>query len=413
VSLLLLVRQAGGGVAVSEFPSLIVEVAFTTNPGSSSPVWTDISAYVRSASIRRGRQRELDRINAGTCTLELNNTSRRFDPTNTSSPYYPNVLPMRRLRVRASHSSGIHDLFSGYVERWPQEWVGPNVAFSPITVVDGFLALAKADVGTGAVWPQELSGARISRTLDAAGWPAADRTVSVGVSLIAETTLELGSETSALQHLTDVADSELGLFFCDASGKAVFHDRHKRLFAPYLTSQATFGDDTGELAYTDLRPDYDVELIYNDVRVTVTGGTTAQATDSTSQTTFFPRSLLRNVVLARDTEAADQAGYLISKYKDPELRFSTLTVRPGQTAALFEQVLGREISDRILVRRRPPGGGNIIEQSCHIESIAHQISPGVWQTEWLLSPAESPTVDWWLLGDATYGVLGTTTKTIY
>src|SRR5947209_69592 len=109
-------------------PTLTVECAFASDPGAASPTWSDISGYVTEFAIRRGRQKEVDRIEPGTCTLQLYNADRRFDPIYTAGAYYPNVLPMRKLRVRATHNAVTYNLFTGYVEEWPQEWPGGQVA---------------------------------------------------------------------------------------------------------------------------------------------------------------------------------------------------------------------------------------------------------------------------------------------
>jgi hypothetical protein len=84
------------------WPTLAVECAFGSDASNASPSWQDITDYVREVRIRRGRQFELDRIDASTLALKLDNSDRRFDPSYVSGPYYPNVLPMRRVRVRAA-----------------------------------------------------------------------------------------------------------------------------------------------------------------------------------------------------------------------------------------------------------------------------------------------------------------------
>lgn len=53
----------------------------------------------------------------------LNNTDRRFDPS-YASPYYPNVVPMRRVRDRTVQPAVTYDLFEGFVEDWGQ--TGPR-----------------------------------------------------------------------------------------------------------------------------------------------------------------------------------------------------------------------------------------------------------------------------------------------
>ena len=70
--------------------------------GPTTPVYgEDITAYAREASTHRGAQRELERIEAGTASVTLDNRDGRFTPLNTDSPYYPFILPMRRVRIGA------------------------------------------------------------------------------------------------------------------------------------------------------------------------------------------------------------------------------------------------------------------------------------------------------------------------
>ncbi|MEU9059008.1 LamG-like jellyroll fold domain-containing protein [Streptomyces sp. NPDC048430] len=61
-------------------PKVAVEVAFDGGPFSSSYTWTDISEYVKGFTVRRGRNNELDRIEAGTLSLSLDNSDGRFTP---------------------------------------------------------------------------------------------------------------------------------------------------------------------------------------------------------------------------------------------------------------------------------------------------------------------------------------------
>lgn len=129
-------------------PTWKVEVAFGTDPLSDpgGGAWTDITAYCRGLSIRRGRTHELGRTQAGTLDLRLRNTDRRFDPSNAAGPYYPNLLPMRHVRVRATVGVTTYEVFRGYVEDWPQEWSprpvkGTGDAQVKVRAVDAFKLL--------------------------------------------------------------------------------------------------------------------------------------------------------------------------------------------------------------------------------------------------------------------------------
>lgn len=86
--------------------------------------WTDVSSWVvdGSTSTSRGKQHETDQLRAGTLTATFDNIDRRFDPSNTSSPYNGYLLPMRRIRVQATWLSVVYGVFYGFVERWPVQF---------------------------------------------------------------------------------------------------------------------------------------------------------------------------------------------------------------------------------------------------------------------------------------------------
>jgi len=101
-------------------PNIKCEVAFAVGPlvTPTAPQWIDVSAYVEGFSTRRGRSNEFDTIQAGTVTLTLNNKARLFDPTNTASTYYPNVVPGKQIRIRATWNAVDYAVFRGFVQSW-------------------------------------------------------------------------------------------------------------------------------------------------------------------------------------------------------------------------------------------------------------------------------------------------------
>ena len=119
-----------------------VYVSFTTN-GTDTPVWTDVTPYVRQVATRRGRQRELERWEPSTATVVLDNRDRRFDPNHTGSPYYPNILPMRRIKVETVYNGVAYPRFYGFTDSFPQAY---NHADQTVTLsaTDGFKVMANA-----------------------------------------------------------------------------------------------------------------------------------------------------------------------------------------------------------------------------------------------------------------------------
>ena len=84
-------------------PIHVLECAFGSNPDDAltSQVWTDIAAYLDTQAgvkVTRGRTDEFSAVSPGTMALTLKNVDGRFTMGDASSPYFPNVVPGKRIR---------------------------------------------------------------------------------------------------------------------------------------------------------------------------------------------------------------------------------------------------------------------------------------------------------------------------
>ena len=102
-----------------EEPVVKVEIAWEGNALDSSPVWFDVTDWVDDMQWSRGRNMELDQLEAGTATFTLDNSDGRFTPGNPSSPYFPNVLPRKQIRVTSTYGGVTTYHHRGNIERWP------------------------------------------------------------------------------------------------------------------------------------------------------------------------------------------------------------------------------------------------------------------------------------------------------
>lgn len=364
--------------------------------GPTSPTFSqDISAYARGGSTGRGAQRELDRVEAGTATLVLDNTDGRFTPLLTSSPYYPNILPMRRIRISGVWSAVTYPVFYGFVERWPVTFPGEKDTEVTISIVDGFEMLAAAGVSGDFV--QQGSGARVTAILDAVLWPSADRDIDTGTATVPAITLANGN---ALEHLQAIAHAEGGRFFIGKDGKAVF--RQGVEVNPSLSTR-TWSDTGLGMSYRDITIDMPKELILNDVHLTRTGGTEQVATDVISQQAFGIRSDSEtDIQLASDGAVLTRAQEQVSRYANPVLRIEGL-VDNAMGHDLWDRVLVRDINDIVLVIE----SRTQTEQVSSVEGIAHEfVRDGSWTVT--LNVAPSALVTAGILDDATFGLLDST-----
>lgn len=232
-------------------PTITVRVAFGAAPFDpiAGLTWTDISAYIwlennpggAAISITRGRQFELDKIQAGTLTLVLDNRDRRFDPDNAASPYAPNVIPTKRINVRATFNSITYDLYTGYIESWvPEDAEIGNVALNLVHVTAVDLLKALNFTTASQLELSNNSAAQIiSDVLNTIGWPAADR-VSGSTATSTQIPAQTWGPAPALTTIQTLATADGGSFFAEDDGKTAYHDRYWGVRNG--TSQALFGD---------------------------------------------------------------------------------------------------------------------------------------------------------------------------
>ena len=98
-------------------PSVVCKIAFTSNAFATLPSWTDVSADLISISVRRGRQWEMNRIEAGTAVITLKNFA------GTYWPGAANIVPMKRVWLYITDGvSTTSNVYTGYVEEWPPSY---------------------------------------------------------------------------------------------------------------------------------------------------------------------------------------------------------------------------------------------------------------------------------------------------
>jgi hypothetical protein len=245
-------------------------------------------------------------------------------------------------------------------------WIDPNTAGGSAYNFKGDIAFA-AEFTTGmgttdvsnmyAAWKNSFTGdatdVRYGRILDWAGYSGA-RNIQTGQ------TRSMGAANvdgqDALSALQAVVDTEGGSHFVSTDGTVTFKSRAARYNA--LTPAYTFGErtDLGEFPYEEVELDYDSTHLGN--IVTVTQASTSQvftAQDAASQLAYFPRTLARTVNSSDPLECQAAAEYLLSRYKNPATRVSSLKLHPAAYPSLWPVCLGLELGTRVRIMRRPIG----------------------------------------------------------
>jgi hypothetical protein len=399
------------------FPTFTDEIAFGSDPFDIAQTYTEVTASVESRSVRRGRQTEADTPTTGTGSFVLFDDDRSFDPENTASAHYPGVVPMRRMRSTA-HLTGVdYQLFQTFIDiegGWQRDESVPGVATVDVPGNDAFDIFAAAQLSAADSFPLQQAGERISAVADVVGWPAAMRDIDAGQEPVQALAAGSLDGASALSVMQDAERTEPGFLFIDYRGYLCFHDRHRRLVAPYTVSQATFCDGPnaaiGRLLYKSLVTRQ--SKIRNDIRITPAGIATVVEQDATSIGKYRQRTDPISTLHTTSLRAQDAASWRLNQEKDRYTRFEELTLELGDDTDLWVQALSRKIGDRITVIRTPNGGVAAESKDCHIENIALDVGPGATAScVWRLSPADQTT--YWLAGVAGFSEGGVTTRGAY
>jgi hypothetical protein len=321
----------------------------------------DITDYVVSVSTSRGRNRDLEKFNAGSASVRLRNEDRTFDPLNMSSPFVNEMVPRRLVRVFTDEIQQ----FQGLVDSWKLSYAPTGESIAEISVTDEFQKLAGVNINLAV--SEQLTGARVTAVLNNVGWPTYAREIDAGESTVASGTAVQG----ALEHLQLVESSEAGLLFISKDGNLVFRERNS-FSSGYVP--VVFADDGSGIPFTAAEVSYGTDLLFNQVEVTYSGGT-AVASNASSQAKYGVITNSVDTLLASASAAQDFASYYVGEYGEPEYRFSSIEVTlRGVDSTQYGDVLQLEIGDLVQIRFTPNGVGSQINKYALVTSLDNDIT---------------------------------------
>ena len=330
----------------------------------------DLTSIVESVNITRGRSRQLDQFNAGTATIAFDNSSQILNPSNTSSPYYPFVLPRCPVQVLAN---GV-PIYTGLVTDWNLDYDISNEDMMYASCSDQFTVLANQALN--AVTPAaEASGTRINTVLSYSeiNYQGA-RAIDTGSSTLGA--YAISQDTNVLNYLQQVNTSEQGYLFMSAAGILTFKGRSSVLNP---VAGATFNTNGTGLPYQTLINQYGDELLYNYI-VTQSPAGSKQTTSNANSIALYQAQqyALLDLLNSTTTEVAGLGNYLLGKYQNPVLRFTGLSTQLAALSATNQNiVLGLDLTSICSVVKNFVAGTPSTEtQTLIVSGISHNITPG-------------------------------------
>jgi len=348
-------------------------------------VFDDITSSVRGVEITRGKSSmTYDHFDAGTCSLEIADFNSTFLPDEPNSPYYPNVKPLRQVRISATWSGETFVLFRGFVDQWQIRWE-PRQEFTEVSVgsTDATKLLANFDTeyeGTDGDYSWERVGAMLTDK----AWPA-DFTDIDTDGFFAILVQDTADRRQLLPNLQEYETTEQGALFVSKEGRITWRNQAAANPLEVQSPEYIFSDSGGAGYATITEIDYQVsdEKVYNVVSVTPTAGTEQVASDSDSIDTYRERALtLTDVPLTTDLQANQLAQIILDKEKLPLSRINSVSTDPRISVHSASVAMKGEILTKVNVIRTPPGGTTTTYKMFLI-GVRHNITPETWVTEFV------------------------------
>lgn len=227
-------------------------IGSTTYLIEGQPLYVDVTNYVKTVAINRGRQNRYRDISgqAGNATIILEDRDWYFSLVNTGSPYYNSTAGRLgfelNTNVRISRNGTY--LFVGIVVAYNQTIEKPNRSIVTVSCSDKLFSMNNINV-TNFTPTVQYSGARIGTVLDNAGLftKPGDRDIDTGIGKLG--TAPVDQSASVIEYLQRINVAEMGRIFIKANGAFGFD---KRLTGDYQAIEATLADTGGTaIPFTD------------------------------------------------------------------------------------------------------------------------------------------------------------------
>tara|TARA_R100001440_G_scaffold70521_1_gene92965 strand:- start:915 stop:2177 length:1263 start_codon:yes stop_codon:yes gene_type:complete len=403
---------------------ITVEIGFDSDPFDNSISFTDVSQYVRQFNTLRGRQNELGQFVGGRANILLSNADNRFNPNNTSSPYFDTtnnitkIQPYKVVRITAEHDGTSYPIFRGFLDTVPVQYpalgADSTVQFNCVDAFKIFNAqnfdssgwrlgragFSELELTTILSYTdiQELSSERVTRLLNLIQFPSSLRDIQTGTNQV-----QSQSNQNILTALRACELAENAQFFMSKDGKATFRNRDYRLSNSKATTvQATFSNDGSNLPYKNVVTSFDLNEVINVYEWSRRNGSTQFTSDTESVLKYRPISSSQTTINVSDADVLSLIEQKIAETSIPIVRIDQLVVDPRQNTSIWPQALGLEFGDRISVKIVNPDNSSYTDE-LWVESISHNVNASQQSWEWVLtlSPASSSA---WILGSARLGI---------
>jgi hypothetical protein len=420
----------------------------------TSGIPTEVSSYVRSVNVRRGRSRELDTFTSGACIVTLNNEERLFDPLYTVGPFYGRLSPRLRVQVVSDTVS----LFDGFIEDWNLTYDLSGKQDAEIVCVDGLALLAQTTLDTFTN-TTDTPGARLTAVISRPEIAYSGVTDFDGGFVVLQQDV-VPDATNTLSYLQKITETDQGRLFVDGNGVLQYRDRAFGVISAVRVVFGSQGDplvdqlgllsesvlwfdaadprtlvvgDSAQSAlvlqdavlwfdaaepdyvaplvpFTDVKVEYGSEFLYNRVTITRNDGVAQVAKDNASESKYGIRALAKSDVLfINDAESLEFAAFLAALYAEPQVRVASHEVILDGLDDVRQRFVKRlEIGDVVRTVWSPFSSTPGVDLLSVVEGVEHQVFTDRHVARFQLTPF---TGGGFILDDINRGLLDTSEMT--
>lgn len=369
----------------------------------------DITSTTTQISIQRGYNLLQDQFDTGKATLRVVDPNAYWNPQNVASPFYGKQIPLRKVKITATYSGTEYPLYAGYTTAYNYTYPkDQETGFVEISCEDGFRLFNMSNISTvtGAA-NGDYTGTRIGQILTQIGFPPSERIIATGDSQVQN---DPATSRTALAAIKNVELCELGAFYCDKLGNAVFLSRSQIQAKTGQTPTSFNNDGITGINYFGITFANDDKLVINGAVFSRIGGSVQSASDTTSVATYFPHTYTQtNLVAYNDTQVLNMAKTYVATRKDTTLRIDNLVLSlttPNYNNGIIA-ALGLDYFSPVTITNYQQAG-TTVTKTLQVMGINHEITPKDWKTTFITS---EPIVDAFILNSNQYGVLDTSVLT--
>jgi hypothetical protein len=365
----------------------------------------DLTPNVRNITINRGRNVQSDQYISGDAVVRVLDPDGAWNPQNVNSPYYPFLVPLRKLRISATTATADAFLFSGYTTEYRYYFpTGQEVGYVDIYCSDAFRLYQLAQVQTVAdSGAGQSTGTRIGKILDQIGFPTNMRTIATGQSSCQADPSTLRTSLGALKN---VEFSEQGAFYIDGSGTAVFKSRNE-VVSSISGTPIEFNQTTG-IPYRNLVYAFDDKLIINQANLTRVGGAAQFAQNATSVERYFPHQYsVQDLVADTDATVLNIAKTYVTTRAETTIRIDAMTVDLLDPDVPTDTMIALDYFQNLRITNVGEGGSTIVK-TLQVQGLSWRISPNAMD---VTVTTLEPIVDGFVISSAERGIIGVSAMT--